>query len=265
MIQQTPGKLTAKDQKLANFLYWIPWIVFPVIALPFPILFFFLFLTSAATDTAAVFLLMAGVSLALGAFGGVIIMLMLYLYRKRWLRRLRDKLAEDGITATEVVWFIQELSSAERKTLAEIGRNSPLLADAYRETLATRLTASRIIARSDKELVKVRSRVNRARTLAGADTATLLLDLESDQQQLQSLKTEAKARLVEARARLQTIEAAASRTLNLPETQAMLRRLSATQEHLPLVIEMAQLERKTLQEAERDLKEHESSLGTHEN
>jgi hypothetical protein len=61
--------------------------------------------------------------------------------------------------------------------------------------------------------------------------------------------------LAEARARMQTIEAAASRRLNQTETQAMLRRLSVTQEHLPLVIEMEQLERKTLQEAERDLAE----------
>ena len=100
MIQQTPGKLTAKDKKLANFLHWIPWIAFPLIALPFPVVFFFLFLTSAATDAAAVYLLLAGVGLALGAFAGVLVMILLYLYRKRWLRRLRDKLAEDGITAS---------------------------------------------------------------------------------------------------------------------------------------------------------------------
>ena len=262
MIQQTPGKLTAKDKKVANFLRWIPWIAFPLIALPFPVVFLFLFLTSAATDAAAVYLLLAGIGLGLGAFAGALVMILLYLYRNRWLRRLRDKLAADGITANEVVWFTQELSTAEREALLETNKHNPLLADAYRETLASRLTASRIIAKTDKELVKVRSRINRARTLAGADTATLLVDLESDQQQLQSLKTEADARLAEARARLQTIEAAASRSLNQAETQAMLRRLSATQGHLPLVIEMAQLERETLQEAERDLKEHESSLGT---
>ncbi len=40
----------------------------------------------------------------------------------------------------------------------------------------------------------------------------------------------------------------------------MLRRLSATQEHLPLVIEMDQLERKTLREAERELKERKSPV-----
>jgi hypothetical protein len=264
MIQQTSGKLTSKDKKVANFFNWIPLIAFPLIALPFPVVFFFLFLTSAATDAAAFYLLLAGISLALGALAGGLVMILLYIYRKRWLRRLRDKLAADGITASEVVWFTQELSTAERETLRETSKHSPLLADAYRETLATRLTASRIIAKTDKELVKVRSRIGRARTLAGADTTTLLVDLESDQQQLQSLKAEANARLAEARARLQTIDAAASRSLNQAETLAMLRRLSATQEHLPLVIEMDQLERITLQQAERDLKERESSLGTSE-
>jgi hypothetical protein len=137
-----------------------------------------------------------------------------------------------------------------------------LLGDAYRETLAARLTASRIIARTDRELVKVRSRINRARALTGADTATLLSDLESDQQQLQRLKGEANDRLLETKARLQTIEAAASRSLNQAETSSMLSRLSATQEHLPLVIEMERLERETLHEAERQLKEGELSFGS---
>jgi hypothetical protein len=260
MIQQTPGKLTAKDKKLANFFKWLPWIAFPAIALPFPVVFLFLFLTAGATDAAAVYLLLAGLGLAAGALLAVLVIILLYIYRRRWLRRLRDKLAEDGITASEVVWFTQELTTAERKTLLDISKHSPLLADAYRETLASRLTASRIVSRSDKELVRVRSRINRARTLTGADTSTLLVDLESDREQLQTLKTEANARLAETKARLQTIEAAASRSLSQVETQAMLRRLSATQEHLPLVIEMHELERKTLQEAERELKEFDSPL-----
>lgn len=262
MIQETHGKLTAKDKKLANFFHWIQWIAFPLVALPLPAVFFFLFLTSAATDTAAVYLLLAGVGLALGALAGGLVLILTYIYRHRWMRRLRDKLAADGITASEVAWFTQELSTAERQTLLETIKQSPLLADAYRETLASRLTASRIIAKTDKELVKVRSRINRARALAEADTTTLLIDLESDHQQLLSLKTEATSRLAEVRARLQTIEAAVSRSLSQSETHAMLRRLSATQEHLPLVIEMDQLERKTLQEAERDLKGRESSLDT---
>jgi len=219
-----------------------------------------LFLTASATDAAAVYLLFAGLGLAVGAFLGGLVMLILYIYRKRWLSRLRDKLAEDGITANEVIWFTRELSTAERQTLLETSKHSPLLADAYRETLASRLTASRIITKTNKELVRVRSRINRARTLAGADTTALLVDLESDRGQLEGLKTEAKSRLAEARARLQTIEAAASRSLSQAESQAMLRRLSATQEHLPLVIEMHRLEQKTLQEAERELNERESPV-----
>ncbi|CAN5429886.1 hypothetical protein BH20ACI3_BH20ACI3_30050 [soil metagenome] len=258
MIQQTQGKLTARDKKLANFFHWIPWIAFPLIALPFPIVFFFLFLTSAATDAAAVYLLLASVGLALGALVGGLVLFLLYIYRQHWLRHLRDRLAADGITAGEVVWFTPELSTAERQTLVETGTHSALLADAYRETLASRLTASRIIAKTDKDLVKVRSGIIRARSVAGTGTGSLLIDLEADQRQLQSLKTEATARLAEARARLQTIEAAASRSLNHAETNAMLRRLSATQDQMPLVIEMDQLERKSLQEAERDLKERET-------
>lgn len=262
MISQTSGKLTAKDKKVADFFRWSPWIGFPLLALPVPVVFLFLFLTSTATDAAAVYLLLAGAGLALGVFAGLLAMILLYIYRQRWLRSLRDKLSADGITASEVVWFTQELSTAERETLKETSKHSPLLADAYRETLASRLTASRIIRKTDKELVKVRARINRARNLAGANTNDLLVDLESDQQQLQGLKSDANERLTEARARLQTIEAAASRSLNHAETHAMLRRLSATQEHLPLVIEMDQLERRTLREAESELDQRESSPGT---
>lgn len=261
MIQETSGKLTAKDKKLARLFDWLPWIAFPLVSLPFPLVFFVLFLTSVASDTAAIYLLFTGVALGLGAIVGVLVLVLIHIYRKRWLRRLRDKLAADGITASEVVWFTQELSTAERKTLLETSKQSPLLADAYRETLAARLTASRIIAKTDKELVIVRARINRARALRGGDTTNLLIDLEADQQQLLSLKGEADARLLEARARLQTIEAAASRSLNQAETYSMLRRLSTTQEHLPLVIEMDQLERKALREAERHLDDSKSPLG----
>src|SRR5687768_16570270 len=258
MIQETTGKLTARDRKLANFFQWFPWVAFPLIALPPPVLFSILFLTSVATDTPPVYLLFAGVSLALSALAAILVLILFYLYRSRWMRRLRDKLSADGITASEVVWFTSELTTAERKTLEEINTHSPLLADAYRETLASRLTASRIISRTDKELVKVRSRITRARSLSGTDSTSLSTDLESDQQQLHALKTEAKSRLAEAKVRLQTIEAAASRRLNQAETDAMLRRLTATQEYLPLVIEMEQLERKTLKEVERDVMDRES-------
>ena len=46
------------------------------------------------------------------------------------------------------------------------------------ETLANRLTASRIMARSRKEMLKVERHINRARTLRTAESASLQEDLE---------------------------------------------------------------------------------------
>lgn len=262
MIQVSQGKLTAKDQNLARLLKLVPWFSFLLLSLPLPLVFFALFLTAATTESAAIYLLIAGASFGFGLLAGLIVLILLQIYRRTWLRRLRDKLAADGITARELVWFTQELTTAERKALRDMSQRSPLLADAYRETLAARLTASRIIARTDRELVKVRGRINRARTLTGATTAALLGNLESDQAELRKLKDEAGSCLVETRARLQTIEAAASRSLDQAESLSMLRRLSATQEHLPLAIEMDQLERKMLHDAELQLKEPESLMPT---
>lgn len=260
MIQQPEGKLTARDEKFARLLNWLVWLAPPLFAFPIPLVFFAMFLTSATTESAAVYLFLSGMTLGLGFLAALVVLVFLLIYRHRWLQRLRDRLATDGITAKEIDWFAKELTSAERKALRETTQQNLLLGDAYRETLASRLTASRIITRTDRELVKVRSRLRRARSLVGADTADLLRDLETDQQQLQTLKNEASSRLLESKARLQTIEAAASRSLTQSETVSMLRRLSATQEHLPLVIEMERLERETLNEAESQLQERESLL-----
>ncbi len=264
MIQLTEGKLTAKDEKFARLLNWLVWLLPPLVALPVSLVFFVLFLGSVTTEAAAIYLFLSGITLGLGFLTGVAVLIFLLIYRNRWLSRLRDRLAADGITANEIVWFTRELTTAERKTLRETSAQNPLLGDAYRETLAGRITASRIVEKTARELVKVRSRIRRARALTGADTADLINDLESDQLQLERLKAEANARLLEARARLQTIEAAASRSLTQNETASMLRRLSATQEHLPLVIEMERLERETLHEAERQLQKRESSFGSNQ-
>ncbi len=257
MIQEKARKLTAKDEKFARVLNWLPWLSFLLVTLPIPIAFFGLFLTASTSESAAIYFLLAGVSLGLGSIAGLLVVAALLIYRGRWLGRLRDRLAADGITAREVNWFTRELTGAERKSLRETTDQNPLLGDAYRETLAARLTASRIIVRTDKELARVRARIQRARTLKDADTSSLLKDLEADQQELQMLKGEASLRLSRTKARLQTIEAAASRFLNQAESSAMLRRLAATQEQAPLIIEMEQLERKSLQEAQNEISERD--------
>jgi hypothetical protein len=242
-------KPSNKDLTIARALQVAPWVTLPATSLPGPIVFFLFFLTATATDSAAIYLLLAGLSLAVGFSVGLLIIAVLLLYRRRWLSKLRNRLASDGITANEVAWFRSELTSQERKALSEIEQSHPLLADAYLETLASRLTASKIISRSKREILNVERRLNRARALQTGDTATLQEDLVADRERLDQLRQHATQHLAKAKARLQEIEATASRKLNDEETELMMQRLGATQDQLPLVLEMAQLERQALKEA----------------
>ena len=227
---------------MTQLLSWAPWLSFIMVSLPIPIVFLVLFLAAATTEAAAIYLLLSFVSMGLGLVVGLLVLIMLLFYRRSWRSRLRDRLAADGITAAEVPWFASELSSEERKIWGELKQKNPLLADAYCETLAARLTASRIIARARRETLKVERQINRTRNIRGVDTTKLLSDLLSDRQRSDELRQEATFRLSETRARLQAIEAAANRSLSQTETDVMLRRLAASQEHFPLALEMASLE-----------------------
>ncbi len=244
------AKLSNKDATIARAFKIAPWLSILATSLPGPILFIFLFLTTSATDSAAVYLLLAGLSLAGGFTLGLIIAAVLLILKRRWLSRLRDRLASDGITANEVVWFRSELTSQERSALAEIEKGNPLLADAYLETLASRLTASRIISRTRREILMVERRLNRARSLGTGEAATLQEDLMTDRARLEQLRQHASEHLARTRTRLQEIEATASRKLNDEETEMMMQRLGANQDQLPLVLEIAQMERQSLKEAQ---------------
>ena len=245
LVSQSKGKLSSKDATTARLLKVAPWIALVAASFPAPLVFLVLFVTSAATESAALYLFLAGLSLTLGFALGVVIAALLLLYRRTWLAKLRDRLASDGITANEVVWFRSELTSAERKALAEIEQSNPLLADAYLETLASRLTASRIISRSKRELLKVERQINRARTLRTPESDALQKDLTADHEKLEHLWQQANEHLVKAKTRLQVIEATASRKMNEGETDLMMQRLGSSQDQLPLVLEMAQLEQGT--------------------
>ena len=248
-MSQPRGKLSGKDATTARLLKLAPWIAIVATSLPAPLVFLVLFLTAAATESAAVYLLLAGLSLTLGFALGVVIAAFLLFYRRRWLSKLRDRLASDGITANEVVWFRSELTSAERASLAEIERSNPLLADAYLETLANRLTASRIISRSKREMLRVERQINRARTLRTAESASLQKELAADHEKLEHLRQSASDHLVKAKTRLQVIEATARRRMTEGETSMMMQRLGSSQDQLPLVLEIAQLEQQALREA----------------
>ena len=248
-MSQSIGKLSGKDVTMARLLKVAPWIAVLATSVPAPLFFLILFLTATATDTAAVYLLLTGLSLTLGFTLGVVIAAFLLYYRRRWLSKLRDRLASDGITADEVVWFHSELTSAERASLAEIQQSNPLLADAYTETLANRLTASRIISRSRREMLRVERQINRARTLQTPEAESLQKELNEDHERLAQLREQANEHLAKAKTRLQVIEATARRKLNEGETDLMMQRLGSAQDQLPLVLEMAQLEHQALLEA----------------
>ena len=247
-LSQSSGKLSTKDATTARVLKFAPWIAVLATSIPAPILFLVLFLTATATDSAAVFLLLAGLSLTLGFALGVVIAAILLIYRRKWLSKLRDRLASDGITASEVVWFRSELTSAERAALKEIEQANPLLADAYLETLASRLTASRIISRSKRELLRVERRLNRARALGTPESKALQKDLAEDHDRIKHLLQQANEHLTNAKTRLQVIEATASRKLSQGDTDLMMQRLGSAQDQLPLVLEIAQLEQHMLRE-----------------
>ena len=242
------GKLSGKDAKTATLLKHAPWIAVLLSSIPVPLVLLVLFILSTTTESAAIFLLLAGLSLAVGFALGLVIAAIFLVYRKNWLSKLRDRLASDGITANEVVWFRSELTSAERKSLAEMKQSNPLLADAYLETLASRLTASRIMARSKKEILKVERHINRARTVRTPESAALQKDLAEDHERLKNVYSQATEHLNQAKTRLQVIEATANRKLSQGETDQMMRRLGTAQDQLPLVLEIAQLEQQILRE-----------------
>ena len=259
LTSQTKGKLSGKDAKTATLLKHAPWIAVLLTSIPVPLVWLVLFFMATATESAAVYLLLAGLSLTIGFALGLVIAAILLVYRRNWLSKLRDRLASDGITANEVVWFRSELTSAERKALGEMEQSNPLLADAYMETLANRLTASRIMARSRKEMLKVERHINRARTVRTPESAALQKDLSEDHQRLKSVYTQASEHLDQAKTRLQAIEVTASRKLTQGETDIMMERLGRAQDQLPLVLEIAQLEQQILREGST---QSDKALGT---
>jgi hypothetical protein len=264
-LSRPEGKLSTRDATTARVLKFAPWIAVLVTTIPAPLLFLVLFLTAAATDSAAVYLLLVGLSLTFGVALGLVIAAILLIYRRKWLSKLRDRLASDGITASEVVWFRSELTSAERAALKEIQQSNPLLADAYLETLASRLTAARIIARSKRELLRVERRLNRARTLGTPESKTLQRDLSEDHDRVKRLLQQANEHLSNAKTRLQVIEATASRKFSQEDTDLMMQRLGSAQDQLPLVLEIAQLEQEMLRETNEPLTPKELTPGPTQN
>lgn len=243
---------------LARIFQWAPWLAFFLVALPVPF-YFLLKYFSSSQDVA--FNILAGLtSLAVGSVIGFAVALFLLYYRRHWAQKIRDRVGADGVTVEELPWFMSELTPHERQSLKEIESQNPALSDAYRETLASRITAARVVANAKRGLLLVERRLNRTAYIQGTDTTHLQEELRADRVRLEQVKLEGSERRAEAEARLQMIEAASSRGASWAETNIALNRLSTTREQIPLALEAARQEHQALEESEKTLRETRSEM-----
>lgn len=247
-------RLSAQERTTHFILQTAPWLAFLIIALPAPLYFLFRYFNAASGSESGEFMLLAMTSLAAGSIIGLIAVVLLFVYRRRWEKRLRNRLAADGVTTDELAWFTGELTKAERRTLREIETSNLLLADAYRETLAARLTATRVAANARREAVAVERRIQSTARLPTTERATLEEDLKSDRTRLERIEAEAAERRAQAEARLLMIEAVASRNASDEETRIALQRLELAEAQVPHSLEHARLEREAREQIEQELR-----------
>lgn len=253
-------ELTARDHRKKAATLYGAWTAPILLALPLPVVFLILFFLYGATPvSAAFFLFLAAISAGAGFILGLVVMLLLFWYRNNWLKNIREQLAADGIKTSEVEWFANELTATERKSLNELGRLDNLLADAFRETLASRLTATRILKNSKNELLLVNRRQNKLKYLKSENTADLNEELSDDKKRLEIVRDDAEKLLTESKMRLEMIEAAARRGTTLAGNEQALKQLSERSAQLPLALESARIEDEIRRELEAEESENEQA------
>ena len=254
MVKSTRGnRLTSGDRLTGWLLRWSPLLAYIVLALPVPAYFLLRYFTAA--ENPGEYMLFAMTSLAVFSVFGVAAAVVVFLYRRFWEGRLRERLAADGVTADELSLFAGELSAAQRRTLREMEAQNPLLADAYRETLAARLTAARVLARAGGDAEQVERRLQNISGLQAAGRVELERDLHGDRARLERVRSEADGHARELDARLQMIEAIASRGASQAETELALKRLGSVRENRPLTLDSIRQEQEALEEVERELRQ----------
>ena len=238
-----------KDKALKIGAWSLPFVLSVI-----PALVFFLFFLISSTPPVAVGWLFLTIASLIGGFVfGLMISGGLMFYRSRWLANVRERLAIDGIKANEVDWFTHELTTTEKKSLKEIESRNLLLADAFRDTLAARLTSTRILKSAKKELMLVQKRQGKLKYLKSENSTNLQNELKTDFEKLSKIKNEAEAMRVEAETRIQMIEAASRRGGNLADTELALKKLSARTQELPMALESAKMEDEMRRELEKEL------------
>lgn len=209
-------------------------------------------LLASGPPAAAVFLFFGAIATGISLFAGLATSIVIGTRHSRWKRELREQIAAYGISANEIDWFRAELKPAEKRALKSLSSGDPLLGDAYAETLASRLTATRIIRRSSNEMRSTQQRIRKISTLKASNSEAYAKQLEADKAKLTEINAKANEMLVEAESRLQMIEAAGSRGGTFSEYEVALKKLESRAGEEPLALEAAKLAdeiRKELEEA----------------
>lgn len=220
--------------------------------LPAVITLLLVLLTASGPPAAAVILFFGAIATGLAFITGLIITGVLAARRARWTKEMRERIAANGIRAQEIDWFRNELRPAEKRALRGIEGRDPILADAYRDMLASRLTASRIVNSSKRELQYAKRRQNSLKQLKSARAEDFQAQIRDDIDKISRINEEAKLMLSEAEARLQMIEAAASRGGTLADQEIALKKLNARTAELPLALEAAKMTEEIRLELERE-------------
>jgi uncharacterized membrane protein len=237
----------------SRLLTWSPLVAFLLLALPLPAYFLFRYFT--ATENVGEYMLFALTSLGLFSLFGLVAAFAVVFYKRLWERKLRERLASDGVTAEELRWFESELTDEQRRALREMEARKPLLAGAYRETLAARVTAARVLASARRDAVLVERRIRTAEGFQTSNRAELEQGLRKDSERLSRVEVEAAGHLSEMDARLLIIESLASRDASEAETETALRRLGSARENLPIGLEGLREEMDAREEIEKELRE----------
>lgn len=196
----------------------------------------------------AIISLIGGFIIGLIASGG------LMMYRSKWLKDVRERLAIDGIKASEVGWFMNELTGAEKRSLKEIEAKNLLLGDAFRETVAARLTSTRILKSVKQELMLTQRRQNKLKYQKTESSENFQKELAQDIEKLTKIKSEAEEMKIEAENRMMMIERASKHGTNFSETELALKKLSAQSAQLPLALESAKMEEEIRKQLEAEEK-----------
>jgi hypothetical protein len=248
--RQHDQRLTAGERLAAGFFRLLPWLAFLTCAVPLPIYFLWRYLSAA--ENPGEYMLFALTSLGAGVLIGFFAALAAYALRRLWEARLRERLARDGVTAGELKWFLREVPAERRRALRQMERTHPLLAEAYRDTLAADVTAARVLAHARRESEAVGRRLAGVAQAGGAARPELERDLQTDRARVGRVLTEAAEHRREIETRLQAIEAMAARNASEQETRLALLRLGSIRGHEPLGLASSREESHAREEVERE-------------